>query len=207
MILPPALTSCPQKRSVVEIDSLASLRCGGGAKTNCSETKWTFNSQTDVFYSGSRDLPGTYKQPLVLVQSGTVSPGPKAGRLNLTESCDLLIQRVRSDDAGVYTCSRINHSSLSNRSVVFLSVVYWNFAGSGSRYGNEESTQSCSVTPFSIRCGFSVKWLVQGSGDFNLWTDSCGTGIQFFGASPGVLQCEVTDLNSKQVYYFRWGSG
>ncbi|XP_072316867.1 uncharacterized protein [Eucyclogobius newberryi] len=131
-----------------------------------------------------------------------IDPVARSRRLNLTESCELQIRDVREYDAGVYVCDQLDQSESgsevdqSQRSESFLSVV---------SFPQDSSRMTCDVSPYNERrnCGYTVKWLVQGSdrNQLKFRTSECLAEVTYSeNSSLPSLSCEVTDLNHNQVF-------
>ncbi|CAL9705498.1 unnamed protein product [Knipowitschia caucasica] len=138
-----------QHSFVVRSQDLVTLSCGDVSQTSCSKTIWTHHTRaiqsnddrvdqtapttncvkdyvkgivgpnpfTEESQFGQQQTQDVFK---VLVQSGSVCPGPMYHRLNLTENCKLQIRNVDTEDAGIYICNQLNQSQAS---LSFLSVV------------------------------------------------------------------------------------
>ncbi|KAK7886220.1 hypothetical protein WMY93_025841 [Mugilogobius chulae] len=157
------ICSGDQNMLIVQETQVATLGCGGGAYTSCSGTSWTFSTSSSIPFRDLNLRPRTWTgTPKVLVQ------------LNLTDACELQIQRVSSQDAGVYTCTRpAVHGSV------------------------------CTVHPYGGDCGYSVKWRVKDPKLLFFYTEECSATIKYSSGSPDETLCEVNDLNHDSIYSFK----
>ncbi|KAK9531779.1 hypothetical protein VZT92_011185 [Zoarces viviparus] len=162
---------------------------------NCNSTQW-------IFITGN----STESTEVHLVTNGTIVEEAKAksDRLNVSETCSLVIKNVTDEDAGVYGFISGQQHALIHLGVVTLTE----------QEDNDEVTLNCSHST-SERCVRTPKWLFHGQDiaednkDFNTSQYKCSVTVKFLTSHSSYtsrfnsFKCEVDDGDRVHQFSFR----
>ncbi|XP_029984781.1 uncharacterized protein LOC115415371 isoform X2 [Sphaeramia orbicularis] len=162
----------------------------------CEKTTWTFKASVR-------------ESAVELIKNGKVKESVlnRSDRMNITGDCSLLINKVTFSSAGQYYCKQSHESKEHNDDAeVHLSVVTMTER-------NDSNVQFiCSVWA-QKKCEHTVKWLYDGEVMNSVTKDSkisyiCLASVTLDNKPINyeLLECEVTDADSKKVHRFPFKS-
>ncbi|XP_029984233.1 uncharacterized protein LOC115414988 [Sphaeramia orbicularis] len=172
-------------------------------QNQCNGTSWTFNK-------------GRTRAATELIQLGKISEDAqdKSNRLNITEDCSLVFNKVKDEDAGLYLCRQYDESGheRGRSSYVELSVVSLT-----ERQDGDDVTFICSVSTHG-QCFSPVTWMFngveveKGHPDMTISTSSCTASVTFnrrkyfYTKKAQVFKCAVRLGNKTEEFSFRRSS-
>ncbi|XP_035986393.1 uncharacterized protein LOC105918564 [Fundulus heteroclitus] len=173
-------------------------------QTSCTRTNWLFGKTAQAPATDLVKFGGT---------GHTQASRARGGRLSVSASCSLVIQKVSASDVGTYYCQQFN--SLNQKETTNTAALA--LANFTEEKDEEEVTLGCSVIS-NDPCKYTISWLLNGQNidkediDFETEKSDCSAKVTFQtsrlvyeAGSYTSLKCEVAETGTrrKQLFAFR----
>ncbi|XP_029984236.1 uncharacterized protein LOC115414990 isoform X2 [Sphaeramia orbicularis] len=172
-------------------------------QNQCNGTSWTINENIT-------------RNATELIRLGKITEyaQDKSDRLNITEDCSLVLNKVKDEDVGLYFCRQYDESGheRGHRSAVYLSVVSLT-----ERQDGDDVTFICSVWIYG-HCISQVTWMFNDAEvekdhpDMTISNSSCSANVTFnrrkyfYTKKARMFKCRVRLGNKIEEFSFRHSS-